>query len=222
VDNEESRKLDGVTLFIDHDFGWGDFRSTTAWRTFETVNREDEDGTNRIACISIPRTSRTTRAGTRSSSSPASRVTSTGSAVSATTPRTRSRPATRTRTRTASNGVLNLAWPARRRHAVRFHQRRARSERHSSYHARLGCARRCQHRQLQRHGRVRRRDLACDRPAQRDVRLRYTHDEKQFSWFNARARRRNSMARSRRCRQADSLAYSRFRPRRTSSTSSSI
>jgi iron complex outermembrane receptor protein len=49
VDNEESRKLDGVTLFIDHDFGWGDFRSTTAWRTFDTVNREDEDGTNRIA-----------------------------------------------------------------------------------------------------------------------------------------------------------------------------
>ena len=49
VDNEESRKLDGLTLFIDHDFGWGDFRSTTAWRTFDTVNREDEDGTNRIA-----------------------------------------------------------------------------------------------------------------------------------------------------------------------------
>ena len=49
VDNEESRKLDGVNLFIDHDFGWGDFRSTTAWRAFDTVNREDEDGTNRIA-----------------------------------------------------------------------------------------------------------------------------------------------------------------------------
>ena len=49
VGNEESRQLDGLTLFIDHDFGWGDFRSTTAWRTFDTVNREDEDGTNRIA-----------------------------------------------------------------------------------------------------------------------------------------------------------------------------
>jgi iron complex outermembrane receptor protein len=49
VDNEESRKLDGVNLFIDHSFGWADFRSTTAWRTFQTVNREDEDGTNRIA-----------------------------------------------------------------------------------------------------------------------------------------------------------------------------
>ncbi len=49
VDNEESRKLDGLTLFVDHDFGWADLRSTTAWRTFDTVNREDEDGTNRIA-----------------------------------------------------------------------------------------------------------------------------------------------------------------------------
>ncbi len=48
VGNEESRKLDGVTLFIDHAFGWADLRSTTAYRTFETVNREDEDGTNRI------------------------------------------------------------------------------------------------------------------------------------------------------------------------------
>jgi len=48
VGNEESRKLDGVTLFIDHAFGSADLRSTTAYRTFETVNREDEDGTNRI------------------------------------------------------------------------------------------------------------------------------------------------------------------------------
>ena len=48
VGNEESRKFDGVTLFLDHDFGWGDLRSTTAYRTFETVNREDEDGTNRL------------------------------------------------------------------------------------------------------------------------------------------------------------------------------
>jgi iron complex outermembrane receptor protein len=49
IGNEESRKLDAATLFIDHAFSWSDFRSTTAWRTFETVNREDEDGTNRIA-----------------------------------------------------------------------------------------------------------------------------------------------------------------------------
>ena len=44
--NEESRKLDGVNLIVDHGLAWADFRSTTAWRHFETVNREDEDGTN--------------------------------------------------------------------------------------------------------------------------------------------------------------------------------
>jgi iron complex outermembrane receptor protein len=49
IGNEESRNLDGATLFLDHDFGWGDFRSTTAWRQFDTVNREDEDGTDRIS-----------------------------------------------------------------------------------------------------------------------------------------------------------------------------
>jgi iron complex outermembrane receptor protein len=49
VHNEESRSLDDVSLFIDHSFGDVDFRSTTNWRTFDTVNREDEDGTNRIA-----------------------------------------------------------------------------------------------------------------------------------------------------------------------------
>ncbi len=48
VGNEESRKFDGVTLAIDHSFDWGRMVSTTAWRGFDTVNREDEDGTNRI------------------------------------------------------------------------------------------------------------------------------------------------------------------------------
>ena len=38
-----------LTLFLDHSFGWADFRSSTSWRQFETVNREDEDGTNLIA-----------------------------------------------------------------------------------------------------------------------------------------------------------------------------
>lgn len=46
IGNEESRSLDGVNLIIDHGFGWADLRSTTAWRQFETLNREDEDGTN--------------------------------------------------------------------------------------------------------------------------------------------------------------------------------
>ena len=49
VGNEESRQFDGLTLFIDHSFASANFRSTTAWRSFDTVNREDEDGTNRIA-----------------------------------------------------------------------------------------------------------------------------------------------------------------------------
>jgi iron complex outermembrane receptor protein len=49
VGNEESRQLDQVNLFIDHTFGATDFRSSTSWRQFETVNREDEDGTNLIA-----------------------------------------------------------------------------------------------------------------------------------------------------------------------------
>jgi iron complex outermembrane recepter protein len=49
VGNEESRRLDQVNLFIDHTFGATDFRSSTSWRQFDTVNREDEDGTNLIA-----------------------------------------------------------------------------------------------------------------------------------------------------------------------------
>jgi iron complex outermembrane receptor protein len=47
--NEESRELDQATLFIDHSFSGAEFRSSTAWRQFDTVNREDEDGTNLIA-----------------------------------------------------------------------------------------------------------------------------------------------------------------------------
>ena len=46
--NEESRQLDQVNLFVDHSFGSVDFRSTTSWRQFDTVNREDEDGTRFI------------------------------------------------------------------------------------------------------------------------------------------------------------------------------
>ena len=49
VGNEESRKLDQVNLFIDHSFGGANFRSSTSWREFDTVNREDEDGTNLIS-----------------------------------------------------------------------------------------------------------------------------------------------------------------------------
>ncbi len=48
VGNEESRKLDQANLFIDHSFGSTEFRSSTSWRQFDTVNLEDEDGTNLI------------------------------------------------------------------------------------------------------------------------------------------------------------------------------
>jgi iron complex outermembrane receptor protein len=48
VGNEESRKLDQVNLFVDHSFDAFNFRSSTSYRQFETVNREDEDGTNLI------------------------------------------------------------------------------------------------------------------------------------------------------------------------------
>jgi iron complex outermembrane recepter protein len=49
IGNEESRQLDQATLFLDHSFGQANFRSSSSWRQFETVNREDEDGTNLIA-----------------------------------------------------------------------------------------------------------------------------------------------------------------------------
>ena len=48
VDPRESRRFDGATLSIDHQFGWASFTSTTAWRDFDTLNRGDYDGTNHI------------------------------------------------------------------------------------------------------------------------------------------------------------------------------
>jgi iron complex outermembrane receptor protein len=46
IENDESRELNRFNVFIDHDFGWADFRSSTSWTKFDTNNREDEDGTN--------------------------------------------------------------------------------------------------------------------------------------------------------------------------------
>ena len=48
LDNNETRKFDGATLVLDHAFEWGHLVSTTAWRNFDTFNRAEEDGTNRI------------------------------------------------------------------------------------------------------------------------------------------------------------------------------
>lgn len=47
-DNIESRRLDEITLDVSHDFGWTTLRSISAFRYFETDNRQDEDGTNRL------------------------------------------------------------------------------------------------------------------------------------------------------------------------------
>ncbi len=44
----ERRDYDGVTLKIDHSLLWGNLESTTAWRSFDTENRGDYDGTNHI------------------------------------------------------------------------------------------------------------------------------------------------------------------------------
>jgi iron complex outermembrane receptor protein len=45
--NEESRKFDGVTLIVDHGFEWGSLTSTTAWHDYDSLNRVEEDGTDR-------------------------------------------------------------------------------------------------------------------------------------------------------------------------------
>ncbi|ACI97755.1 TonB dependent receptor, putative [Rhodospirillum centenum SW] len=47
IDNHETRELDSVTLTLTHPLSWGELASLTAFRHFETENREDEDGTNR-------------------------------------------------------------------------------------------------------------------------------------------------------------------------------
>jgi iron complex outermembrane receptor protein len=48
VDGRETRKFDGINLRVEHSFAFGDFTSISAWRHFNTFNREDQDGTNRI------------------------------------------------------------------------------------------------------------------------------------------------------------------------------
>ncbi|WP_243048113.1 TonB-dependent receptor [Dyella sp. RRB7] len=45
---QEKRRFDGVTLSLDHSFGWGELVSTTAWRGFDTFNRGDYDGTDHV------------------------------------------------------------------------------------------------------------------------------------------------------------------------------
>ncbi len=44
--DREMRNYTGLTLHIEHAFSFGDFASTTAYRHFSTLNREEYDGTN--------------------------------------------------------------------------------------------------------------------------------------------------------------------------------
>lgn len=44
----ETRTFNGVTLKVDHSFPWGELEATTAWRGFDTFNRGDYDGTDHV------------------------------------------------------------------------------------------------------------------------------------------------------------------------------
>ena len=49
VGSNEFRRFDGVTLIVDHFFEWGSLTSTTSWRDYDSANAAvDEDGTNRL------------------------------------------------------------------------------------------------------------------------------------------------------------------------------
>lgn len=43
----EWRTFDGVTAIVDHAFDWGTLTSTTSWRQYDSLNHTEEDGTNR-------------------------------------------------------------------------------------------------------------------------------------------------------------------------------
>lgn len=45
--NAEWRTFDGVTLIVDHALTWGHLTSTTSWRQYDALNQTEEDGTNR-------------------------------------------------------------------------------------------------------------------------------------------------------------------------------
>ncbi|QPF72276.1 TonB-dependent receptor [Roseateles sp. DAIF2] len=48
-DAKERRDFDGLTLRIEHALPWAEFSSTTAYRRFDSRNRQDNDGTNNPA-----------------------------------------------------------------------------------------------------------------------------------------------------------------------------
>ncbi len=48
INPRESRTYDGLTLRAEHSFSFGDLTSISSYRHFNTYNREEQDGTNRI------------------------------------------------------------------------------------------------------------------------------------------------------------------------------
>lgn len=48
AENAEWRTFDGVTLIVDHGFTWGNLTSTSSWRQYDSKNQTEEDGTNRF------------------------------------------------------------------------------------------------------------------------------------------------------------------------------
>ena len=48
INGAETRRYDGVSLFVDHPLSFGELSSITSYRHFSTLNREDNDGTNNI------------------------------------------------------------------------------------------------------------------------------------------------------------------------------
>jgi Outer membrane receptor proteins, mostly Fe transport len=47
AENAEWRTFDGVTLILEHAFTWGNLTSTSSWREYDSKNQTEEDGTNR-------------------------------------------------------------------------------------------------------------------------------------------------------------------------------
>ncbi len=48
LDSHETRTLNGASLHVEHDFGFATLTSISGFKSFQTTNREDEDGTDDI------------------------------------------------------------------------------------------------------------------------------------------------------------------------------
>ncbi|MGH8054456.1 MAG: TonB-dependent receptor [Stenotrophomonas sp.] len=48
TDSAEWRTFDGINLIVDHALSWGNLTSTTSWRQYDSTNHTEEDATNRF------------------------------------------------------------------------------------------------------------------------------------------------------------------------------